>query len=166
MKKTTLLLFLAFIGSSLFAQQEKLQAVFIYNFTKYINWPESYREGDFKIGVLGSKAMTDELKQIAQKRKVGTRTIAVESYNSIDEIKKCQMLYISDSKSSLLPKAVLKLSLEPTVIITATDGSLKKGSAINFVIDDGKQKFEVKESNLKKNNLKVSDDLLNLAVKK
>jgi hypothetical protein len=60
----------------------------------------------------------------------------------------------------------LKLSLEPTVIISASEGGLKKGSSINFIVEGGKQKFEIKSSNIKKNGLKISDDLLNLGVKK
>ena len=165
MKK--LYLSIIFIAFSTFgySQQEKLQAMFIYNFTKYINWPAEYQNGDFKIGILGNSPIADELKQIALKRKVGTRTIVIETYASVDEIQKCQILYISESKSSLISKAVLKLSLEPTAIISSSETGLKKGAAINFVIDDAKQKFEIKESNLKKNGLTVSDDLLKLAMK-
>lgn len=166
MKKIFILLMFTATANFAFPQQEKLQAVFIYNFTKYINWPVAYQTGDFKIGVLGSKAMTEELSQIAQKRKVGIRSIVVENYATVEDIQKCQMLYVGSGKSSLISKAVLKLSLEPTVIISASEGGLKKGSSINFIVEGGKQKFEIKSSNIKKNGLKISDDLLNLGVKK
>jgi hypothetical protein len=54
---------------SLKAQDEKFKAIFIYNFTKYINWPAS--EGDFVINVLGDEAITREMGEIATKKTVG-----------------------------------------------------------------------------------------------
>ena len=31
----------------------KIKAIYIYNFTKYIEWPDSYKEGSFVIGFIG-----------------------------------------------------------------------------------------------------------------
>ena len=53
-------LFLA--GTGNYDTNAKIKAVYIYNFTKYIEWPKEYREQIFVIGVLGESALFDELK--------------------------------------------------------------------------------------------------------
>ena len=45
----------------------KIKAVFIYNFTKYIEWPKESSTGSFKIGVYENKLLYDELIKMSQK---------------------------------------------------------------------------------------------------
>jgi hypothetical protein len=47
MKRTSLLLLLTVAFTSGFSQSHKYQSVFIYSFTRYVQWPESYNQGDF-----------------------------------------------------------------------------------------------------------------------
>ena len=42
-----------FAHLNLFAQVEKTEAAFIFNFASFINWPNEYQKGDFEIAVLG-----------------------------------------------------------------------------------------------------------------
>ena len=46
-----------------FAQVELAQAKanFVYNFTKFFDWPVSEKTGDFVIGVLGSRSFSGSL---------------------------------------------------------------------------------------------------------
>ncbi|MBN2756809.1 MAG: YfiR family protein [Bacteroidales bacterium] len=165
MKRIILVLIsLLIISINSFSQNEKLKAVFMYNFSKYISWPNN--SGDFIIGVMGSSEMISELNIIAQKRKVGNRTIKVLDFSSYENIKNCNILYISDSKKSQLSKSILKVSLQPVVVVSDSPGSINKGAGINFVIDDGKQKFEIKKQNVEKNGIVVNSALLNLGIKK
>jgi len=60
-----------------FAQNYKMHAVFIYSFTRYVQWPDAYNQGDFEILVLGDSTILDELKAMAQAKKVGDRVIKV-----------------------------------------------------------------------------------------
>lgn len=53
----------------------KIKAIFIYNFTKYIEWPENQKQGDFVIGVLGNSNpnLNKELDKMAALSKIGSR---------------------------------------------------------------------------------------------
>ena len=54
----------------------KIKAIYIYNFTKYIEWPETYREGNFVVGVLGTSVpLVNELNKMATSKTVGTQKI-------------------------------------------------------------------------------------------
>ena len=78
MRKSTLfiIVLVAFCVSAK-AQDEKFKALFMYNFTKYIEWPQTKQSGDFVIGVMGNSAIVSELNAIASKKTVGAQNIKV-----------------------------------------------------------------------------------------
>jgi len=165
MKKLFILLVsIIFISTNSYSQNEKLKSVFMYNFAKYISFPS--KSGDFIIGVMGSPKLSAELKKIALKRKVGSRSIKVLSFSSYSSIKKCNILYISNSKKSQLSNSLKKVSLLPVVVVADSPGSIQKGAGLNFVVSGGKQKFEVRKKNVEKNGIKINSALLKLGVNK
>lgn len=148
------------------AQNEKIQVAFIYNFiSKYIEWPDANKSGDFLIGVLGgSNQIISELNNMATTKTVGNQKIVIKKFNSPAEISFCHVLYIDESKSNELSNVLNKIGSNPTLVITNKEGLAKTGAAINFVIVDNKQKFELNQNNATKRGLKVSADLTKLAI--
>lgn len=167
MKKNVicLLLLLGFFGlSNTVAQNEKFKALFMYNFTKYIEWPAVQRQGDFVIGVLGSSSITSELETIAGKQKVGVQNIVVKTFSTVDEIENCQILYIPSSRSGLISPVVSKLSGRSTLIIADKSGMALQGAGINYVMDGDKLKYEINKKNIESKGLSVSNSLLSLGI--
>lgn len=160
-----LMLYLGFVGLiNTNAQNEKFKALFIYNFTKYIEWPTGQRQGDFIIGVLGNSPLTKELETIAGKQKVGLQNIVVKTFASVDEIISCHILFIPSGKSTQMTLILSKLSDKSTLIITDKEGLALQGSGINFVSDGDKLKYEVNRTNIEKKGLTVSNALLALGI--
>lgn len=166
MKRVICSLFLIAYAASFLAysQNEKFKALFMYNFTKYIEWPASQRQGDFVIGVLGNSPLTKELETIAGKQKVGVQNIIVKTYGSVDEIGNCNILYVPPSKSSQISFVVNKLSNRTTLLITDKEGLALQGAGINYVMDGDKLKYEVNKNNIEKRGLTVSNALLALGI--
>ncbi len=147
------------------AQNYNIKRVFIYNFIKYVQWPPAYSQGDFVIGVVGNSEMVKHLEDMATKKKAGGRTIIIKKYKSISEISKCNMLFIPKERSNLLPQILKATANISTLIISEKDGMAKSGSGINFVMIDGKPKFELNTAAIEQKNLRVSNELLSLAIK-
>jgi len=146
------------------AQNEKFKALFMYNFTKYIEWPAGERQGDFVIGVLGNSPLIKELETIAGKQKVGLQNIVVKTFSSVDEINSCHILYIPQGKSNQITLILSKLSGKSTLLITDKEGLALQGSGINFISDGDKLKYEVNRVNIEKKGLTVSNALLALGI--
>lgn len=157
---------LLFFNQNMLAQNEKFKALFMYNFTKYLEWPESERQGDFVIAVLGESALIGELKIIAEKKKVGFQPIVVQKVSSPEQLAKCHIVYIPESKTNQLNAIKSKLGSSSTVIIADNPGAIAKGAGINYVVNSGKQVFEISKTNLEKQNIKVGADLLTLGIQK
>lgn len=145
----------------------KIKALFVYNFSKYFEWPETYRNPNsvFTIGVLGTSIVTEELEAITATKTVGAQKIEVKVFNSVADIKKCHILYIPAESSASLSAVIAKIKGFSTLLITEKDGYAKQGSVINFVVQSQKQRFELSKNNAEKFDLKVSSSLESLAIK-
>ncbi len=143
----------------------KVKASFIYNFTKYIDWPEKYKEGNFVIGILGTSSFYNDLTSMLSTKTVGAQGFEIKSYSSVESISGiCHILFIPAEHSSLLPEVLKRMKGKSTLIITEKAGLAKQGAAINFVVQENKQKFELNQKTMEKYNLKVSTTLTALAI--
>lgn len=143
----------------------KIKATFIYNFTKYIDWPEKYKEGNFVIGVLGTTSFYNDLTALLTKKNVGKQIFEIKSYTNIESVTGvCHILFIPAANSSMLPDVLKKMKGKSTLIVTEKSGMAKQGSGINFIIDNNKQRFELNKTNIEKYSLKVSSTLTSLAI--
>lgn len=164
MKKTLLLFLFVFASIFSFGQNYKYHSLFIFSFTRYVQWPEGFNQGDFEITVLGDSPLINELTTMAQSKKVGDRNIKVNKINGIGELKKCHILFVPASKSSLLPEVIAKINSQPILLVTEENGLGLKGSNINFIMKEGKLAFELNQTTINKQNLKVSNELSRLAI--
>jgi len=173
MKKITTYFLLSLI--SFFSSQKaftqtsviQAQASFIYNFTRYIEWPASNKSGDFVIGVYGSSSFFSELKSFTTDKKVGNQTIVIKKISNIDEIGGLHVLFVPFGKTKEIPSIVGKIGESKTIIIGEKTGALELGATINFVIsDDDKLKYETKISNALKMGLKCNSVLETMACSK
>ncbi|MCK5704682.1 MAG: YfiR family protein [Cyclobacteriaceae bacterium] len=167
MKKILLLflLVLVFFNTSI-AQNHKYQSLFIYNFTKYIKWPDSYNSDKFVIGVLGNSEILTSLSAWAlSKKKTGNgQILEVKKYSSVDEIDECNILFVSESAIDNIGQIDSQTSTKPILVVSDSPGMAAKGSVINFVELDGKMKFELNESKASGKGLIVSGSLTSLAI--
>ncbi len=147
------------------AQAERVQSAFVYNIiSKYIEWPDSYKGGDFVLGVLGESPIIKEFRTLAKSRTIGSQNISVVKFNSVDEITKCHLIFISKENLEDLEKVVAKTGNTLVVADGATES--KKGITINFVIVNNKQRYELKPNYAVSKGLKVSPEIANMAAEK
>ena len=158
----TLLLILGF--SWVTAQNYETKKFFVYSFARYVVWPDEYKSGDFEIFVLGDTPFIEELKGMAEKKKIGERAIKVTRISSLSEYKKCHILILPVGQSGQLVEALKKVGGASTLIVTEQEGLAAKGSDINFVQKDGKMAFELNQAALAKHKLKAANELSRLAI--
>lgn len=163
-KRLLLLLLIAFYGVVAFSQEERFKALFMYNFTKYIEWPSEKQSGAFVIGVFGSSPIQKELELIAEKKKVGSLEIIVRQINNTAEVKGCNFIYVPENKSAKAQEILNSCIGSGTVIITDKPGLAKSIAGINYVQFNGKQSFEINKKNLEKQGVKVNSMLLSLGI--
>jgi hypothetical protein len=141
----------------------RAEALFIYNFSRLIEWPPNYKTGPFVIGVLGTAPITEQLKAFTTGKQVGAQPITVKSFGSPAEISTCHILFIPFSETKYMPNILPQVTNKSTLIITEKNEAIQQGSAINFVVIGDKLKFELSPNNAMKYNIKLSSKLNEMA---
>ena len=146
------------------AQSYQLHGVYMYTFTRHIQWPDDLSKGDFDILVYGESPMTAEFKKMADLKKVGTRPIKIYPIKTITEIRKCNILFVPANKSEQLGDILAKVGTNSILVVTEQEGAAAKGSGINFITKNGKLAFELNQAALNKQKLKATSELTRLAI--
>ncbi len=168
MKKLVLFAAVCLFSINLFAQEEKpmheIHAQMIYNFIKYIQWPNEAEAGDFVVGVMGDDDMLKTLKGWYDGKPKGAKKYVIKKLNTADEAATCSVVYLSKNKSKEIEN--LKTAIAGKSVLTVSDGFNlgQKGSCINFKIVDGKLKFELNQAAVAASNLKVASQLSGMAI--
>ena len=142
----------------------EIHAAMLYNFIKYIQWPDESTPGEFVVGVIGDEDVFNTLKQWYDGKPKGAKKYVIRKLDSPAEAGSCQVVYLSKSKSRDFGE--VKASTEGKSVLTITDanGLGQKGSCINFKVIDGKLKFELNQATVNSSNLKVSNQLASMAI--
>lgn len=144
-------------------KEADLKAVFIYNFTKYVDWEVNEPQNEFVIGIIGSSAVTKSLVEIAKTNSAKNKKISIRRFNSPDEIGNCHVLFITQ-KSPFALSSILNKTGKGTLTISEEDGFAERGTAFNFIIVNDKLKFEANLKAIDAAGLKASSQLLKLAI--
>jgi hypothetical protein len=155
------------ITSSAFSQNRPIHEVYsmmVFNFTKYVQWPDHATTGEFVIGVVGNSEIFNTLNGWYGGKPRGSKTYIIKKFNSASEITDCHVLYIDKSKSGEFDDVNNKLKGKGTLVITDKSGLGEKGSSINFKTVDNKLKFELNQKVIEASNLKVSGALSSMAI--
>jgi hypothetical protein len=142
----------------------EIHAAMVYNFIKYIQWPDEGSGGDFVLGVIGDDNVFNTLKQWYDGKPKGNKKYVVKKLASAAESADCQVVYIGKAKSKEFE--AVKTSTAGKSVLTVTDGIGlgQRGSCINFKVIEGKLKFELNQGVVGSSNLKVSSQLSSMAI--
>lgn len=159
------LISLGFQQPSSYDVNSKFKAVFLYNFTRYFDWPETKRTGDFIIYVVGKNDnLISELKSLAGKKKVGSQDIEIKNTPAFDPSINSHIVYLTPDVSKGIGDVISKNKNKGTLMVAEGAGACKAGACINFVAVDNKLKFEYSKNNAVKAGLKTNDDFKALAI--
>lgn len=169
---STLLLVITLLSSGNVQAQKvdyKIASLFIYNFAQYIQWPanEASRE-EFVIGVVGNSPAVAEFKKAVVNRKTtkGQSVKVVVLKDNYDALN-CHIVFVPSGESSKINELKEITAQKPVLLVSEKMGLAKKGSHINFFIDDDddfKTKFELNKSAITQHGLRVSSELTAFAV--
>jgi hypothetical protein len=160
------LLFLFALLSAIIAEAQQIDysvhSNIIYHFTKYIEWPDNKKSGDFIIGVIGETPLIDDLQNLAKTKTANGHKIIIKEFSANQISYNCNILFISEEESGCLKKVVAATAGSSILILTESKGLASKGSCINFIIVDGKLNLEINKNTIESQGLKIASELLSL----
>jgi hypothetical protein len=143
----------------------KKSALFVFNFTKYVDWPDDGFQ-EFSVGIFGDQKTLVEFQKQALNKKYGQLGIKVKLCNKPSETRDCQVVYISKSYMSKSKSIIAFIGDKSILIITEGEGQTKVSAAHISIFQQNdksnKTSFEISKKNIENSNLKVSSQLLNI----
>jgi hypothetical protein len=144
----------------------RVKAAFLYKIAQYVEWPNaSFPQPDtpLTIGVVGSEPLATELSQILTGRTAHDRPLRVRRLKASEPLEGVHVLFLGRKEIGQLDQLALKAQQRSILVATESEGALARGSVINFVIKEGRVRFEVSLASAKKSNVKLSSRLLAVA---
>ena len=154
-----------------YAQNEEytLKAVYIEKLTRFISWPYSafkFNSGDSIVfGIYGETALTEIAKQLYKDREIKSKKVKIVQLNDSSDFSKCNILFISNLPENKLYSLFDRLYGKPILTISDTKEYAEKGIMINFIIRNGRIKFEINKAVVDKSPLYFNHLLLSQAIK-
>lgn len=144
-----------------------VKAAFLYNFTKFVEWPPSAFEepGSLSLCVLGENPFGKSLQSVVEGEQVQGRPITLLHMDSLDDPRLCHILFLSRSETERFPAILAAVRGAPVLTVGEAPGILEKGAGVNFVLKEGKVRFEINQAAVEGNGLKMSSKLLRLATR-
>jgi YfiR/HmsC-like len=148
------------------ARENDLKAVFLFNFTQFVEWPAaafSDPTEPFVIGVLGEDPFGKSLDDIVADETVKNRKIVIQRYHNVREITNCHILFISQSESARLGHIIESLNGKNILTVGETDGFSEAGGAIRFLVVQNKLHLRINLDSVHAAQLTISSKLLRQA---
>jgi hypothetical protein len=167
MKKLIFVFAALVFAGSVNAQDRPIHEVYsmmVFNFTKYVQWPDHTASGEFVIGVIGNSDVYNTLTTWYGGKPRGSKTYVIKKFSSSADVTDCHVVFIDKTKSGEFDAVNNKVKGKGTLVITDKNGLGEKGSGINFKTIDNKLKFELNQKAIEASNLKVSGALSSMAI--
>ena len=142
------------------------RALYIFDLAKYVDYGAGFKDSaTFKLGMLmGDYDLINELANLAKTRtRIQDKPVSVSGYKRLESLIHTQVVYVNKSAGFDLDKVKEKIEGKHTLLIT--EGYEFRESMINFIVVNGKPRFDINEEYLKQEGLSVPQTLLFQAIK-
>jgi uncharacterized protein DUF4154 len=143
-----------------------LKAVFLYNFTQFVEWPPEAFPNDsapIVIGVLGTDRFGKSLEETVRNEVVRNRKLEVVHYSRVEEIKTCHILFVSQSEAKRLDQILTGLKDKNILTVGETEEFTQRGGVIGFSTEKNKIRLRINLAAAREAHLTISSKLLRVA---
>lgn len=148
--------------------ERQVKAAYLYKFGSYVEWPErsfASPASPLRIGVVGADTLADELEKLIVGRTTNGRPVTVRKLRHGDSFADLNVLFVGNSNNARLADILAAVKGLPVLTVTESDEALALGGMINFIVVDGKVRFEVAPKTAGLGHLSISARLLAAAYK-
>jgi hypothetical protein len=146
--------------------EEAVKAAYLYRFAGFVSWPPmAPPDAPFTIAVLGSPGVARELQRLLPGHLLNNRSVLVREVTGARDLGKPQILYVGAGRADFLTTVIPAAGLPGILLVTDEDGGLSSGGVLNFLTIDRRVRFEVSLTAADRAGLKISSELLGVAVR-
>jgi hypothetical protein len=141
----------------------EVKAAFLFNFTRFVDWPPSSGSSPFCIGIAGDDPFGDALEEVVKGRFAGGHAIVVKHIKPGEESAACEIVFVSGADARKMRAALGRL--QHAAVLTVGEGPdfCHSGGVIAFQVEENKVRLEINPEAAQRARLQISSKLLSLA---
>jgi hypothetical protein len=141
-----------------------VKAAFLEKFPLFVTWPSDAfgsPTSPFKVCIIGRDPFGILIDRVLAGQTAGQHAIEPQRMGAADATQHCNIAYIDEPDPHEEARQVAALAGKPCLTVTSADADA--GSIVNFVVVDGKVRFEIDADGMRASHLVISSKLLHLA---
>lgn len=144
----------------------EVKAAYLYNFTRFIEWPESAFPGEaapLVIGVVGENPFGAVLDELIREKVVNGHPLTVRRCRTAGDMTSCHLLFVTGADGRESARVLNLAHQAPIVTVGEAVRFARQGGTINFVLKDDRVGLEINRQAARLAGVRISSRLLNLA---
>ncbi|HWM90379.1 MAG TPA: YfiR family protein [Thermoanaerobaculia bacterium] len=146
--------------------EHAVKAAFLYNFAKFVEWPEgTFRSPGEPLAfcVLAEGSFGNELERTVAGKTVAGRPVTVRRLSQLAGLDKCHILFVGASESPRFDQILAAVGERPVLTVGEEEGFTRAGGIISFVVRSSRVRFLIDRETAGRAGLRLSSRLLELA---
>lgn len=146
--------------------EAEIKAAYLLRFVGFVEWPEGAFAGPeepLRLGVLDADRVAAALSTLSRGRLKERRPIVTKRLRADEGVADLHALFVGHDSTPRLPALIAAAAGHPLLTVSENGEKLVPGSAINFVLVDGKVRFDVALPVAEALRVKISARLLTVA---
>ncbi len=140
------------------ATEYELKAIYLLNFAKSFDWPETAfpkATTPLVVGVLGNDPFGNTLTRVCRGETAGGHALQVRTAKTPAELYDCHIVFVSKSEASRTNSIVSNFSGRPILLIGDFSPFASKGGHLNFILKSGSVRYEFNAHAAQRNGLRI-----------
>jgi hypothetical protein len=144
----------------------QIKAVFLFNFSRFIEWPAAAfpkADAPFVVGVFGNDPFGAGLDEVVKGESAKGHPLIVRRVQNAAEAAACQILFIPQTENRRLDELVSALANSNTLTVSDLPGASQRGVMIRLVTESGRIRLRIDVEAARAAQLIISSNLLRSA---
>jgi len=153
-------------ADSLPVSEYHVKAAFLYNFPKFVEWPDEVKglpEDLITVGVLGEDPFGSVLEQTLEGKTARGRKFRVLRFPGVDDLRLCHVLFVNLPDPRQVETVLDALSNLPALTVGEGREFISQGGMIGLFLEGNKIRFEINAAAARRAGLEIRAPLLQLA---
>jgi hypothetical protein len=136
-------------------RQAQMTAAYVFNFVKFIEWPEPIASDALEVCFLGAEEVREALAVSTVAKQAGDRRMVVRAVQAQESLANCHVVYVDEQTGGVSARRALTIG--------ESEGFTRSGGIIRLYTESNRLRFIVNVDNAKREGIQVSSNLLKLA---
>jgi hypothetical protein len=141
----------------------EVKASFLVTLAKFVEWPDgifsSSRE-PVVFGIIGADPLDISLSRAVYGQSIKGRTVTVRKYRLGEDLRSCQVLFISASEKPHLPQILANVAGASVLTVSESPRFTEAGGVIQMTVEENRVRFSVNRNAAASARLQISAKLL------